>query len=608
MQEKVVNTKELQITTKDFNNEREKKMNGNLRTISVPFPPRLMSSSRTPTNMMSDFARDIRNMYASKSGAGAKRNGVSKFGEVISGEGILQLMHHIGASGEVQILAYTDVGSIHLQKEDGTWELKKSGLNISGKVRYTHFAGKLIVCNGVNPVMSWNGTEFTDVKEWVKDIATGLAFVNTTTFTIESDESLYAVGTPLKFDLNGTEVTSTVLSTSVAGDVLTVTISDAVLTSDLSDVSIEMKPPTFQYVYAAHDRLWGFGNGALKANAFSASVERTFVYYTFGVNAETAWRNESASLQYINLADKMSASDELVSMAVKDGLTVFFFKENTQVWAGYDPTLLGDFSWNKTIPVGAVHGDLVVEMPNDIAFFTRFGARTLSRLLQTEQLDVADLGSEVDNSISEAVKNMTVSDESFQKAHSFKHLRQGWFAFKPAGETFVFQVGSTFNGWTVFDGIFADSTAFLNAPNGELYLAKGGQLYVYDEEVFADDGDAIHTKWWTPWFKPSSSGKRWANKYTEIISEQDELVEVQLKRHKGYNSASYHQTSMDLLTSADHWDDAGWDEALWDNGAPTPQKVRDHFINEVFSYAIESQTTTGPFTVFGLKFYGIQEQ
>lgn len=583
-------------------------MTRNLTTLTVPFPNQLMSSSRTPTNMPTNFAREIRNMYASRSGAGTKRNGVTKVGQPLPFGGIVALFSYVEASGLVQVLALSDMGEIYLQQTDLSWVLKKEGLDVNGKMRTTHFAGKLILTNGIDPVLSWNGSEFEEVYAWVREVSATLSYVDASTFTVESLPEFYQVGTSLQLMVDGVLVDSHVVAMSEVGDVLTVTLADSVLSAGLESVDIKMFPPRFQYIYAAHDRLWGFGSGALRAGKFSAIEHRSRVYYTFGVNDETAWQNEEGLLQYINMADKMPSDDELVAMAVKDGLSVFFFKNVIQIWSGSDPTLTGDFSWNKTVPIGAVHGDLVLEMPNDVAFFTRYGARTLSRLLQTEQLDIADMGSEMTLSISDAVGQMGMNDEAYRNVHRFYHAKQGWFGFRPALDVFVFQVGALGGGWTLFDGAFSDSTAFLNVPSGDLMLAIGAQLYIYDESVYADDFQPIHTKWWTPWLTPSASSKRWANKYTEILSEQSQMVEASLKRFKIYNSSSYQETTLPLMSAADHFDEAYWDESYFDNGAKNPQKVRDHFMADVFSYAVESSTTTGPMTIFGLKFYGIQEK
>lgn len=580
-------------------------MSQDLTTVLLPFPANLMSSARTPTNMPTDFAREIRNMYMKTNGAGAKRNGVVKTGGALASGVIVQLMYYIQPAGNMQILAVTDIGKIYL-KNEATWTEVYAGLNPLGTVRWAHFAGKLVVTNGVDDMLEWDGEYFKTVFEYVKDLSANLTYVDASTFTIEGLPETYAIGTKLKLRLGvGTFVETTVAS--ISGETpLTITTADAVLTNALDEAHYAAKPPRFANIYAAHDRLWGMGNGALKANEFSNSVDRNRIFYTSGVNEPTDWYDTNGNLQSINLESKLPVIDELVGMAVKDSMTVFFFRNYTQIWGGLDPTASGDFSWVKTIPLGAIHGSLIMEMPNDIAFFTRFGARTISRVLQTEQLDVGDFGSEVDPSIADSVSRMLANDADYRRVQKFRYDKQGWFGFKPLGDALVFQATGTSTGWAVFDGIFNQATAFLNTPDGKLYLAKGGQLYAYDEQTWADDTDDITTLWFMPWVKPGN--KQWANKYTELISEQGAAVQVQMKRYKNYNASSYISTITNLQTAADYWEEANWDNGFWDNGAPQPEKKRDHFVADVLAYAIENKSTAGPVTLFGLKIYGVKER
>ena len=582
-------------------------MKRNLKTVFIPFPAGLMSTARPPTTTPDSFAREVINMYALKSGAGAKRNGCVKVGNAISGEEVVRLMYFIPQGGDVQILAATSSGKIYLKNEDD-WDEKLAGLDASGTLRWTHFDGRLILCNGVDDVVAWNGTTFETVYEYVQDSSANLTYVDSTTFTIDGDMVDYPVGYKVKARLGaGIEVESTVASSTGTGTI-TVTLDDAVLTNALDEIYFESRPPKFAFVYAAHDRLWGFGKGPLKADSFSDDVDRNRVFYTAGVNNNTDWYDIDGLAQSINLQDKLPVIDELVAMRVKDGMTVFFFRNFIQVWAGSDPTLSGDFTWVKTIPLGLVHGDLAVDLPNDIGFFTRFGARTLSRVLQTEQLDVGDLGSEVDPSIAESVQTMLSSDANYRNVHAFQHDRQGWFGFKPSGESLIFQASQASRGWALFDGLFESATAFLNTPDGKLYLASGGQLYRYDESVWDDDGTAISTRWWTPWKGVGASNNRWANKYVEVMAEQGVAVELSVKRFKNYDSSSNTPNITTIQNTPDYWDEGDWDLAYWDNISPQPPIMRDRFVSDVLAYAVESSTLTGPVILYGLKLHGIQEK
>lgn len=580
-------------------------MKQNLQIKTTPFPAGLMSSARNPATMGNNYARELLNLYTSRGGAGAKRNGFTK---VVEGcpAAITCLMPYMDATGALQILAATDNGKIYLLNA-GVWHEVYSGLNTLGKVRWVHFAGKLILCNGLDPLLSWDGTNMTIVKQWVTDVAPALTYVSPTTITINSSLELYTAGKPLRLRLGvGNYVYTTVASASVLSGVVNITLATGVATAVLDELAYEAKPPTFQYIYAAHDRLWGLGEGALKANSFSASEDRTTVFYTAGTNDETAWYDNEGLLPFINLADKMPVTDELVGMAVKDGITSFFGRNTIQLWAGDIPGVDGNFVWQKNIPVGAIHGDLICEMPADVAFFTRYGVRTLSRVLQTEQLDIGDLGAEIDPSISSAMSALTATDSSFMSAHSCRYDRQGWFAFHVAGRCFVFQATSTGAGWTEFDGLFKNATAFMNAPDGKLYVASSTILYCYDESSFADDEAPITLRWWTPWF--TAGGGRWANKYLELITESDANTVFNVKRFKNYDGANAVTYNLDIPGKGDYWDSAFWDNTQWDMGSVKPGYIRDGFIGDAYAYIFENISSYGPIQILGLRMHGKEER
>ncbi len=582
-------------------------MKSKFEIVSIPFPPQLMSSSKNPTAMPVSFGREILNMFVLKSGAGAKRNGFKKSGSALEVGHIVKLMSYITSSGDVQILALADTGKLY-EKVGTTWIERFSGFSANVPVRVVAFAGKLVMCNGVNPIYSWDGTALTPVTQWINDASSGLTYLSTSSFKISGSLDDYPVGRPVRATLGTATVQSVVQSATLSGTDITVTLATSVLNNNLSAVAYQLKPPPFSGLYMAHDRLWGFGTGLLMAKKFGNSAERSYVYYTHGLADETAWHDGQGNLPFLNLADKMPMMDEVIGMASKDGMTAFFFRNAVQVWTGADPSAAGDFAWAKTIPVGCAHGDLIAEMPNDIGFISRFGGRTLTRVLQTEQLDIDDFGSEIDPSLAAAVEALCATDTLYQKGDEvFRFDRQGWFGFRIAGQVFVFQAVGGLSGWSIFDGLFADMATFCAAPDSTLYAAKQGQLYVYDEETYDDDGAPIRTRWWTPWLNFSSSFRRWANKYIEVITDQGAPVNLSLKRYTSYNTSGYLDRHLTATSPADHWDSATWDEALWDNGAPRPETVRDRFVADVFSFALESADTAGPLTVFGMKLYGTRE-
>lgn len=580
-------------------------MKRDLASVVIPFPKGLMSTARSALSMPVTLGREIRNMLMSADGAGSKRNGVVALGPEIPGEVVTTVMSYQHTSG-LQLMVATDAGKIY-RLDGASWVQVWSGLNGAGVVRTVTFGGRLLLCNGVDDILVWDGVAWSVVSKLVVDTAAGLTYVSASQFTISSDASLYAVGTVVRAKLGTSHVTATVSAVSVAGTVVTVTLATPVLTNTLNEIAFTVKPPRVASLVAVHDRLWGFGKGVLSPT-MSGDVDRLRVYYTHGVNDYTAWPDPATgNIPSLNLADKAGVADELMAMSMKDGMTVFVGRNHLQLWLGSNPSASGDFTWTKTIPLGVVHGSALLELPNDLLFVSRQGARTLSRTLQTEQLDVSDVGSELDPTITELVGHVMGSPELYRRVTGMRHDGQGWFGLAMNHMTLVWQIGAFGHGWVVFDGVFSGLTAAHAAPDGELYLAKGGQLYHYDVTSWSDAGQPIAVRWWMPWVNPANR-KRWANKYIEVLVKRKVDIAFRLLRYRDYDDANPQVMVMTTPAEPTNWDETYWDDGLWDIGESSLPMVRDHVVADSLSLAMESATVNGPFTIFGLKLYGVAER
>jgi hypothetical protein len=108
----------------------------------------------------------------------------------------------------------------------------RQNLSVGCVPRYATFMGKLVICNGVDRMLSWDGTTLREVYDFVKEETAALTRIDARTFsfTIPASFNLndYIVGNLLQIKVNG--VTT---QTAIAGRVVnqqTVTITT---TSDL---------------------------------------------------------------------------------------------------------------------------------------------------------------------------------------------------------------------------------------------------------------------------------------------------------------------------------------------------------------------------------------
>lgn len=586
-------------------------MKNNLQTVELAFPKNMMSSSRSEFNMPSNFAKSIKNMIIHYSGAGSKRNGFSKITyDLPNEEKIIKLQHFPNKNGEMEFLAFTQSGKIFKRTENTIWNEIYSNLTPYTDISIAMFSNKLVIANGVDNMLSYNGEEVKVITQEISQDKFNFEIASETSLKTDVFKENFPVGRNVKIQYSDGEkslATVSHTSASLTPGYIILHFNEPVVTKEVINVSYELIAPKLTRVFAAHDRLWAMGNSKFDIDRFSSNVDRTRIYYTDIVNDESSWYDDEGNLSSINLSDKMPEAEELVSMAVKDNMTIFFCRNYSQVWVGTNPRSTGDFTWLKTLPIGLIHPDLVVGMPNDIGFFSQFGARTFSRFLQTEQLDIADMGSEIATDIHSAVEKVRLSIKQNKNIHSFQFHKQNWFGFKLENEVMIFQTAAGNLAWSKFDGIFEDATSFLNTPNGKLYAAVNNKLYIYDIESYSDDIKPIHTVWTTAWFNPNKT-KSWANKYTEVILEPSALKTANIQRYKNYNSASYSLKEVNLKSLPNYFDTAYWDSATFDANSKDKAIVRDKFIANNLSFSLQTNDKQGPLTIYSVRFYGSKEK
>lgn len=593
-------------------------------SIMTPFPRRLMNTAVSPTMLRGDNqARFIENILpnALKAGSGAKRHGVVKKGNAIGGADILDVMEYRTSAGTLELLAYLDDGSIRrLNESTGVWTSLKTGLAANGNPRWVMFNEKIIIVDGVNPNMSYNGSTISNLSEYVYDfdpdnnrgLATAATQVDTNTLTIDvaPGRSDYANGKSIKvrFDTAG-EVTATITSVSGSGT-LTIDVSGTPFPSPaqtIKSVAYEASPPPFSDIYSEHQRLWALSSGETRANVFRNPQNAMRVYYTDATNNENTWFNEvTQEVGYVNLLNRSRRFDELVRISSIDGMMVFFGRLSTFIYAGDDPTTLGEFAWQKTIPVGCINGNLVQKYPSDILFFTRYGARSLRTVFQTEGQEVVpDLGSDVDPTVTQFISAMMTSDAQYRGARSFFYERDGFYGFTFGTDyALIYALSEESKGWVYFSGIFKDASAFYGTSDGRLIMARGGQLYAYANgtdgaTTYDDDGDPILMKWWTPWLAPKRG--RWANIGFELIMEDISETTIQISRATDSRDDSVIVVGeFALTTGSSLWGEAEWGVSLWGSRA-LRLNLRDKFLSDNFSIILENNSTSGPLSFIGLK-------
>ena len=448
-----------------------------------------------------------------------------------------------------------------------------------------------------------------------------LATASTTTFTynVANDPASPATVNPnvagtMQCDINYKFRTDAILTSTYDSEtqLQTLVMSDKLL-PDLGDVVIEIfeyydSPPPFSFMYTKHDRLWALSGGVIKADEYRADAETSmFLYYTDEREVLASFLNpDTQGVNFIDLSFKHEIQDELIGISSVSGSMVMLGRKRAQVWTGTNPTEEGDFSWNKTLNVSCVSGDLLQEIPNDLLFVSEHGVRQLSVAFQTEELESSStLGDSVDSSVEQDVRTLLATDEAYRNARSFKYAKDNFYGFRFGSRMYVLVLSEFAKGWVFFNGLPKDATSFHADTKNRLIYSKDDQLYYYANGVnntvkaYTDDGVWYSTLWFTGWFEPA---RGWANKRWQFITEvnpETEEMPVQLRRYRDNDAASSVTNEVVIGATLYTWDESMWDEALWDSQTERVN-ITDRFRADSFAIAMTSHTDKGGVEITGI--------
>ena len=416
----------------------------------------------------------------------------------------------------------------------------KTGLSVACVPRSVTFLNTLLICNGVDKVLSWDGTTLVEVVDFVKEDAAdnfnridgthfsfNLSLVKATIFDITK----YQNNNQIQLTINGVTTTTTVVNILQAQNLITITTADNLPAFDQQyqpELFYRDWPPAFSFMIVAHNRLWGLGVGAVGLN-YRDPDQALVVYFSYQPNTLTNWFDETLKIvPFIDLAQTHGAPDNLEAIASVNGLTIFMGRNQSQVWTGSEPSGSGDdptrqkFEFLSILPVGIVHGNLVIEMANDVYFVGQTGVQSISTFNVAKQL-AASPSDAVDPLVRQYLAYTTNSNQSYRACRSFKYKSGSFCGFKIGhNKVLVSLYATNLYSWSLFSGDFSDATSFLSSLDSGLYLAVGNQVFQYadgigDSTPSFGDGDGkkmVNFLWSLP--VVNFSGKRWANKRYQI--------------------------------------------------------------------------------------------
>lgn len=408
-----------------------------------------------------------------------------------------------------------------------------TGLSVTTVPRSCPFPDVIIIYNGIDKLMSWNGTTLEVIIDFVKEIGTNFNWIDATHFSFLTPENFiiekYFDQAQIRLSINGTVTSTTVASIMQPIDIATIATEDPIPEFTGEDEVILYYgdyPPPFSYLYPAHDRIFALAPGAISLK-YRDPEEALKVFFTNQPNSYTAWYDElTKHVLFEDLSAKHGVADNLEAICMVNELLIFIGRHKTQIWQGSDPSPNADprneFEWLYNLPIGIAHGNLLVPLPNDVYFVTENGIVSFNTLNIARQL-VASPSDAVDPIVRQYVKTITESDLNYWACRSFKYKSGPFVGFKIGkNKLLVSLYSANLYAWAFFTGDFSKASCFCGDLDNSLYLGIDNKIYKYADGkdssviIYGDqDGEsAIPFYWMLP--VVHQSGRRYANKRYEI--------------------------------------------------------------------------------------------
>ena len=528
-----------------------------------------------------------------------------------------------------------------------------TGLSVACVPRSEFFAKLLWIYNGVDNLMTWDGSALKVYEEAVKERAGAFNRTNARNFSFVTDDSFdiakYQGGKSIRIDVfrqDGTSGTLTSVVTAVALDnntnIVTITVSNdlPVFTAqDSVSVFYFDKPPKFSFMKGAHDRLWCLGEGAVSLEYRTPDLSMRF-YYSYNPFSDQAvfgfFNEKTKSVPSEDISAKHGIADNLEAIVQLSGNLVFMGRQNSQVWKGVDPLTEGSsdyFKWSVTLPTGIYHGDLIIELANDAQFLSQNGFVSFSTLNIAKQF----AASNTPNMDKMATEFMSTIDNNYQyrSCGSFKYNGGSFCGFKiGTNDIIVSKFHTSFFWWGLFSGDFTSSTCFLSFQEESLYLYIGNKIYFYadgfsNSTVMYGDQDETRYINFSETKYVNNIKRRFANKRYEVDCDYSSSIVINPENNVNiYISGNLRNTFVlqdlyqfslrgDLLGTINLVDGSTSGPLdLPDNTAlglrlDTPshnKKGRLKFFSHNFLVTIAGQIKNGPFVLKKIRLFGVVER
>lgn len=439
-------------------------------------------------------------------------------------------------------------------------------LNPNVIVSSINYQNYLVICNGFDPVLYYNGNTLQELKadyqidsDSIKKININkLDMIVSLSYEAELRENLI-VGKQVRIandlDLKNLNIINDIVFTANEDNLkITITFNNTFI-NEPQRIYYDKPIPAFSYINIINDRLFALDSGGSFYNKYRTPDKSMLVYYCSKRKSIFDWYSTKGIIGQMNLASNSNKIDDLQCFNTYQGRILFWGKESVQIWTGNDPTVIndgqnidfGDFKWQKTEPVGIFNKNMFVELPNTFIFLSKFGICSI-KIDGFNNLNIdLSFAESVNSYIRKQLENLQTERE-YRSLSSFIYPYGGFIGFRFIHNCYIYQLkGQGF--WTIFTQNFNTSKSFLyDSVSKNLYLSYKNKTLVYSDKIsnknFMDmENSPIPFNITYNWLNTPST---WYNENIYLGCSSNENIKIKIKLYINFDMSNYELTDIDV--------------------------------------------------------------
>lgn len=439
-------------------------------------------------------------------------------------------------------------------------------LNPNVLVSHINYQNYLVICNGIDAVLYYDGTTLKELKADYQIDSNSITKIANNQLNMrvaleyeaELRENLTVnkvVRIANNLDLkNPNTITNIVFTVNPNELEVNITFTNNFI-NEPQRIYYDKSIPYFSYINIINDRLFALDSGGSFYNKYRTPDKSMLVYYCSKRKSIFDWYSTKGIIGQINLSSNSNKIDDLQCFNTYQGRILFWGKESVQIWTGNDPTVIndgqnidfGDFRWQKTEPVGIFNKNMFVELPNVFIFLSKFGICSI-KIDGFNNLNIDLFFAESVNSyIKKQLENLKTERE-YRLLSSFIYPYGGFIGFRFIHNCYIYQLkGQGF--WTIFTQNFNTSKSFLyDSVSKNLYLSYKNKTLVYADKItnknYMDmENNPIPFNISYNWLNMPTT---WYNENIYLGCNSDENIKIKVKLYINFDMSNYELTDIDV--------------------------------------------------------------